>query len=404
MQSANNVLVTSSTFPLEVGDTIPHFVLDLANGLSDQFDSVHALTPGHPGAALRVKMKNVTVHRYRYATPEHWQVLCYREGMVQNVRRYPLSWFLIPQFIGYQVAAIKRICREHNITTVNSHWLVFQGLAGALARDKSRFRHVVHVHAAGLYVLLRIPRVIGRAIARFIITRSDHVICESNYVKSKLDELLGQPSGASVSCMGVDGSKFTFSSAGSESMNILFVGRMVEKKGIEYLLKAMPLLNKTIPEARLRIVGGGLLEDSLKALSSSLDLGDSVQFLGPRSHAEISKLQTESKVVTVPSIIDSRGETEGMPTVILEAMSAGKRVVASRVNGTPDVVRHNENGWLCNPMDPEDLASKLEIALRDKGDRIPLAAREAGEHYDWTNLCKRYATFLCKGGSAQNEA
>jgi glycosyltransferase involved in cell wall biosynthesis len=99
-------------------------------------------------------------------------------------------------------------------------------------------------------------------------------------------------------------------------------------------------------------------------------------------------------VVVVPSIIDSRGETEGMPTVILEAMAAGKRVVASDVDGIPDVVRHGRNGWLVKPRDPISLAAGLCQALRDPDDTRILEARKTAEHYAWPALSRRYADCL----------
>ena len=280
---------------------------------------------------------------------------------------------------------------------VNSHWIIFQGLAAAIARTFVRFRHVLQIHAAGLYLLLRLPRWIGRPLARFIVRRTDHVVCVSRYVLARTTELLGYEPEASISCMGVDTELFTVTPGEDEVADprILFVGRMVEKKGVEFLLRAMKRVHEDVPSARLAIVGSGELEDELHALADALELGpDVVEFCGSLPHEEVvGRLRTTS-VVTVPSIVDSHGETEGMPTVILEAMAAGKRVVASDVNGTPDLVRDGENGWLARPGDPDHLAEQLIQALRDTGDTIPRAARETASDYDWTQVCERYAAFL----------
>lgn len=375
---------------------MPAFVLNLADGLAAHFDNVYALAPGDAGAVDVEKMNNVQLHRFTYAWPKHLQILCYRMGMVQNLKHYaPLSYLILPQFLLAQVIAIRRICRKHDISVVNSHWIVFQGLAAAIARKHCRFRHVIHIHAADLYILFRLPRAIGRYITRFIVKRSDHIICESNYVRSKLDEMLGHQSHASISCMGVDYKRFNNVDKSAERDEILFVGRLVEKKGVEYLLKAMPLVQAKYPQITLNIVGGGLLESQLKAIASDLTLPkDCIHFLGPQPHSRITELQKTARVITVPSIIDSRGETEGMPTVLLEALAAGKRVVASDVNGTPDVLRHEENGWLARPRDHEDLAAKLIDALSSNDSSITEKAQETARYYDWPNLCGRYAKIL----------
>lgn len=83
-----------------------------------------------------------------------------------------------------------------------------------------------------------------------------------------------------------------------------------------------------------------------------------------------------------------------MPTVLLEAMAAGRLVVASRVNGIPDVLKDGVNGWLCEPRDPADLATKIMEALDYGKTSIPDAARKTAEFYDWATLGARYATML----------
>ncbi|MDA1086058.1 MAG: glycosyltransferase [Verrucomicrobia bacterium] len=398
----SELLITTSTFPRSETDSMPRFVYDLAQGLTKHYDRVHVLAPGGENLASEEVMRDVVVHRFTYALPRSLQKLAYGEGMVQNLQRYPWAWFLVPSYIISQCMAVRKICRQNKVSVVNSHWMVFQGLVGGLARRAEGYRHVLHIHAAGLYILFRLPRCLGGAIGRFIIKRTDHVICESSYVREKLEELTGQASGASISCMGVD----TFLFCGRKSVEedpdtLLFVGRLVEKKGVTYLLQAMLEVRSKRPKAELTIVGSGQLKESLQREARELGLlGEGVTFAGGMPHAELVKLMERSKVVAIPSIIDSRGETEGMPTVILEALAMGKNVVASRVNGTPDVIVHGRNGWLAEPETPKDLAEKLIDALQSSDASIHAEARATGEHYDWGVLSARYHSFLEKGASS----
>lgn len=391
------VLIVSSTFPSRWPSAEPRFVYDLARGLVPHVDEVHALVPDAPGLPREETWDEVRVRRFTYFRPRGAQGLCYRKGIPANLRGNPWLVFLVPFFICTQAWAIGRMVRKHNLDVVNSHWIIFQGLAAAIARVFVRFRHVLQIHAAGLYLLLRMPRWIGRPLARFIVRRADHVVCVSRYVLARTTELLGYEPEASISCMGVDTSLFAGmdETEGDTGPRILFVGRMVEKKGVEFLLRAMPRVRERVPDARLSIVGSGELERELRDLTETLGLGaDIVEFHGSLPHEEVVGHLRMARVVTVPSVIDSHGETEGMPTVILEAMAAGKRVVASDVNGTPDLVRDGENGWLARPGDPDHLAEQLVHALRDTGDAVPRAARETAMEYDWTRVCERYAAFV----------
>jgi len=388
------MLLSTSTFPLESGGSVPQFVYDLAESLAEHSAAVHVLAPGERGAAAEEVMGRVQVHRFTYALPRSWQVLCYRSGIISNIRRNRAAALLVPQFIGLQASAAARLCRRHDIRIVNSHWLITQGLTAAVARSITPFRHVAQAHAADVYTLRRLPLGLGRRIARFVVSRSDLVICASSYVRRELNELIGYDCAAAVCSMGVDYARFAKDSRRGEAGQILFFGRLVEKKGVQHLIAAMKLVKSEEPSAELTVVGGGALGESLHRQAAEAGLESCIRFAGPRNHAEIIEHLGRARVVAVPSIIDARGETEGMPTVVLEAMAAGKRIVASSVDGIPDVLRDGVNGWLCIPGDAADLSAKLLAALRYDGDAIPAAAQETARAYDWRSLSRRYSALL----------
>jgi glycosyltransferase involved in cell wall biosynthesis len=124
-------------------------------------------------------------------------------------------------------------------------------------------------------------------------------------------------------------------------------------------------------------------------------MDDKVHFLGSQPHEEIWILLRSSAVVCVPSIIDSRGETEGMPTVVLEAMAAGARVVGSEVDGIPDILKDAENGWLAQPADSDDLARALLDALEHPvGDDIADAGEQTALLHEWHRVAEEYALVL----------
>lgn len=400
-ESSKKLLITTSTFPRHNDDHLPRFVFDLGGALCTHFEQVHVLAPGAAGAMNREHSSGMDIHRYTYMYPRRLQILAYGSGMIQNMKAHLWAWLIVPLFIACQAREILRICREERITIVNSHWMVFQGVTAAIVRKRGGFRHVMHVHAGGLFAVRRLPSGLGRWLARYIAARTDHIICESNFIKASLDNLLGYDSDASISCMGVDTELFSPQQGGSPRTNaILFIGRLVKKKGVPDLLKAMSLLLKNVPDATLDIVGSGPLESDLKARAQDVGLpADKVHFFGRQVHADIVQRIASSAVVVVPSIVDDRGETEGMPTVILEALAMGKQVVASDVAGASDVLSHKRNGRLCNPGDPIDLAAKLQFALQDKNPDITQQALKTGQYYSWPNLGRRYAEMLVHGST-----
>ncbi len=389
------VLISSSTFPLRQGDGLPRFVYDLAAALAERC-AVVSLVPDAPGAARRERLGPVEVRRFSYFRPRRLQRLAYGHGMRDNLRASWLTRLQPPCFLLAQARATRRVCAAEAIQVVNSHWLVPQGLSSAVARGRRpRFGHVLSVHAADVYLLQRLP--FGAAIARFVVGRSDAVFADGSHVRDSLDALLGRPSGAALQPNGVELELFREPGALAPVRSpfaagyLLFTGRFAEKKGASYLLRALPRVLERHPGLGLVLIGYGALEGELRDEAPRLGVAGAVRFLGRQPHAEIGRWLRGARLAVVPSIVDRYGETEGMPTVVLEAMAAGTRVVGSAVDGIPDVIRHGENGWLCRPADSADLAEKILTALEDPASSPLLArSRATAERFAWPEVAARY--------------
>ena len=130
---------------------------------------------------------------------------------------------------------------------------------------------------------------------------------------------------------------------------ILYVGRLSEKKGVEFLLTAMATEPLRSMKASLVIIGRGPLEDRLQRLCRELDLGNRVRFLPPCDHATLGAHIAAADVLCLPSVVTSDGDQEGRPTVLVEAASCGVPAVASDVGGVRDWIDHGRNGLLVPP-------------------------------------------------------
>ena len=398
------LLVSTSTFPVALDDGTPRFIYDLADALAEHAH-VFVLAPDASLAHKREQMGRLHVTRFSYWMPRPLQRLALDRGIRANLSASWLARVQVPFFLLSQVQATRALVRRYQITVVNAHWLVPQGLTAALARGRSpRFRLILHVHAGDVYFLHNLPG--GSTLARFIAARCDAIFAAGSHVRDSLDELLGFASGAVIQPMGVRSD--VFGRNGNDALSsppdtaqrfpdgyLLCVGRMVEKKGMVYLIRALPQIREKRPGIGLLLIGSGPEEPKIREEVDRLNLKDAVVFLGRRSHQEIVRYLHACCVCVVPSIIDSRGETEGMPTIVVEAFAAGVKVVGSRVDGIPDVLRHEDNGWLCREKDPDDLAEKILGALASsRSSSIVQSALTTAAKYDWKQVALNYMDCL----------
>lgn len=390
-------LIATSTFPLRHGDGTPRFVLDLARALAPHAE-VTVLAPDAPGAAAQELLDEVEVRRFRYFAPRSAQRLAYGAGMPDNLRASWWARLQAPLYVLALALAVRRLVAGRGFRLVNSHWMLPTGLAVALARGRGTrpaFRHVVTLHGGDAHLLAALP--FGRALARFVVARSDALFAVSDSVKAKLDQALGFDSGAAVQPMGVHTERFAESPRAFTAFPdgyLLFVGRLIPIKGVHVLLRAFALLRERHPKLRelgLVVIGAGPEADALATRAAELGLAEAVDFMGARSHEVVAAHLRGCRAAVVPSIVDADGREEGMPAVVAEALAAGARVVASATGGVVDVIRAGENGWLAAPGDAEDLARCLADALATpRPCPIDRAAAETARSLDWRRVAQTY--------------
>jgi colanic acid/amylovoran biosynthesis glycosyltransferase len=154
---------------------------------------------------------------------------------------------------------------------------------------------------------------------------------------------------------------------------VLAVARLVEKKGLEYLVEACGLLAARGTPARLEIVGDGPLRAPLERTAARV--GVDVVFHGPLPQERVVSLYRRAAVVCLPCVVVSTGDRDGLPTSLLEAMALGAPVVSTPVSGIPELVVHEQTGLLVPERDPEALADALGRLLADRELAAAVAAR-----------------------------
>ena len=174
---------------------------------------------------------------------------------------------------------------------------------------------------------------------------------------------------------GLDLALFSRADFSSVPPLIVAVGRLIAKKGFADLVRACRLLMDRGKSFRCAIIGEGALEEELHEQIAQLDLQDCVELLGAKPQHEIRECLAKANAFVLPSVIDSDGGMDNLPTVIMEAMAAGLPVVSTAIGGIPEMVIQNETGFLVPPGDVVALTDAIERLFDDIGLARRLAER-----------------------------
>lgn len=387
------LLAVASTFPAREGDGTPEFIRDLSLRLAETFDTV-LLVPRVSGAPAREQIGPLTVERFAYF-PRRWESLA--EGaIIENLRSKPTRWLQVVPFFLAESFRLRRLIRRHRPDVLHVHWMIPQGVSALVAGRSVPW--LVTTHGGDVYALRdpissRLKRAVVRRASAFTATNAD--------IEVRLVELGADPERVHIQSVGADIDGFRRLMGDEEQVpgRILFVGRLVEKKGVAVLLDALRRLPDDL-EWSLEIAGDGPLRAELEQQAAGLP----VTFAGTASRAWLARAYARSSVVVVPSVPATSGDQDGLPTVLLEAMGAGRAAIASDLPGINEAVQHDETGLLVPPNDPDALADALGQVLGDDvlRKRLGVAAAERSNSYTVEACAARFVEIL--QGAARGRA
>jgi glycosyltransferase involved in cell wall biosynthesis len=397
--SAKSVLVLTSTFPRWPDDKDPPFVFELCRRLRSAF-RVHVLAPHAAGARAREELDGLAVHRFRYFV-EKGEVLAYGSGhggggILANLKRQPWCYGLVPLFLGAQVISLARMLCRQQFDLIHAHWLIPQGLAAVLAAKIARSSAPILCtsHGADLYSL---RGWIWERLKRFVVASSSGLTVVSRAMRERMLRMGDKGDKIRVIPMGVDlEGRFIPLSGERRKKSLLFVGRLVEKKGVPYLIKAMPAILEKHAGATLTIAGSGPEEAPARQLVAALGLEQHVQFVGAVPNSEIYALYQASEVVVFPSIVARDGDQEGFGLVLVEAMGCECAVIAADLPAIHDIIVNGQTGLIVPEKDSTALAQKI-IELFDNPALLSSLGKAGRsfvrESYDWGNIAAQYEAF-----------
>ncbi|WP_343227316.1 glycosyltransferase [Pseudoxanthomonas sp. PXM01] len=383
------LLVMTSTYPRWRGDPEPGFVHELSRRLTDRFQVV-VLGPHAPGALPREVLDGVEVIRYRYA-PEALETLVNDGGIVANLRGSPWKLLLVPGFLLSMAWSFFRLLRRRKIDVVHAHWLIPQGFIAAMLTliggRKPPF--VVTSHGADLFAMRSWPL---PSIKRFVARRAAGTTVVSEGMRDEMGALGLDVKGVAVEPMGVDlKQRYRPDTSVTRSRSqLLFVGRLVEKKGLRHLLEAMPLIRSVRPDVTLTVAGFGPELDARRAQAQVLGLTDIVEFVGAVSQDELPALYRRAALFVAPFVAAKSGDQDGLGLVLIEALGCGCPVVVSRLPATRALTAFCAAVHGAEPGDALSLSESVLRAL--EADESPRLQDIAG--FDWESRAAAYGTLL----------
>jgi glycosyltransferase involved in cell wall biosynthesis len=397
---SQRIVMVASSYPRFEGDSVGSFMEPIAQGIAARGHEVHMVAPWHPKWDRPKVDRGVHFHLFHYAPVQAMNTFGYAEGMRADVRLRASAVAVAPLAVLAGWFKALRVAQKKRATIVHAHWVIPGGVIGAAAAGSIPL--VISLHGSDVFVAER-HRLAGLA-ARAAFTRAAWVTACSEDLRSRALAIGASAERSNVIPYGVDSDRFKpgphLRARGREILGVadnvplvFAVGRLVKKKGFEYLIDAVAALKTRQPGLRVAIAGDGDLEASLRARASAAGVGEAVQFLGVVPHHVVPELLAAADIAVAPSVHDDAGNVDGLPNTVMEIMASGTPLVATPAGGIAAVATDGITARLVPERDVGALAAAIDGLLRDPlaGSLIGRQARDlVCRHHSWARVAEDF--------------
>lgn len=387
------VLQLTSSYPRNESDTSSIFLRHLFKHLSKNGLEIHVLAPHDAQVQKAILDRNVHVHWFKYF-PSRWQKLTYGSGILANLKHKPLLFLLIPFFLVAMFTSLLRLCYQLKPDVIHAHWIIPQGFIAVIVGSVLNIPVITTAHGGDAFSLNN--SILSR-LKRFTIKHSSTWTSNTSATANAIG-LKDQIPKPHIIPMGVDIQQFQSGNANNviedESRNIiLFVGRLVEKKGVKYLIDAFDKLPPHFQQRSvLWIIGDGDERSKLEKQAKESGISN-IKFWGRVQNHLLPDYYAAATVFVAPSIIDSNQDTEGQGVILLEAMAAKKPIIATNVGGIPEVIKNQHSGLLVEQRNSIQIKDSLILILDNPSQSLHFATNALNEvkaHYKWSHIAKLF--------------
>lgn len=288
------------------------------------------------------------------------------ESKIHKIGRFGIA--CIHRFIlDLKMAYFAAIMEKNNVKLIHTHFANMGGIARRLSKMLG-LPYTLTAHAFDIYVNTDANEL------RKVVDDAESVVTISEYNKNYLMNEIGVINRIDVIRCGIEPNKFDpqRKSKADGRLRILTVSRLVEKKGIEYLIKSIPTIIKEIPDLEFIIVGSGPLNNSLQQLVNHLNIDSYLKFKGDVSDSELFKYYNHADIFVLPCLIAENGDRDGIPVSMMEAMAMEIPLVSTNVSGIPELVKDGVSGIIVPPKDEEAISEALIKLLNNEDLRVQM--------------------------------
>jgi glycosyltransferase involved in cell wall biosynthesis len=373
-----HILIYGHYFPNQVEPSFANFIVTNLEQYPDDIE-YKVLAPVPFFLNKRRGKNDIQIPQHEFIQIGIRQIEIYRPRFwlfPRNILRAGIGWL---EYIT-TMKTIRTINLDWKIDLVHVNFAQPDGIAARLICRKLNIPYVITEHQGAIASFLSKPLLRKQILSVYkdaakAIVVSEYTRQAINGYNTKGIDLLVIPNGI----MTVD---YLLKAKKSKPVNLVFVGNLIETKGIHILIKAFAQLKTTHQDIRLTIIGGGKYRNELETLVRELGLSDSVDFSGIMSHNEITHILPDYDLLILPSFIESFG------IVLLEAMACGLPVLSTRCGG-PEYIVTESTGILAKPNSVQDLYQGLQTMLNKWSEYDPLIIRKyVQDNFDLPKIIK----------------
>lgn len=370
------VVMVTTSYPRFPGDSVGTFMEPIARSVASRGHEVHVVAPWHPLIRRAREEHGVRFHFYRYAPLGSLNVFGYAAAMRADVSLRGAAYIVAPLALAAGWWTARTIARRARATVMHGHWVIPGGVTAALAARALPL--VVSLHGSDVYVAETFAP--ARIAARRTFRAAGFVTACSDDLRTRAVALGADPARIETVPYGVDVGRFTPNAAvrsarrrelgiGDDVPLCFAAGRLVRKKGFEYLIDAL----REVPEAILALAGDGTLADELHTRAEIQGVAGRVRFLGNQTQDSVAEYLAAADMICVPSVRDDSGNVDGLPNVVLEALASATPLITTAAGGIGAIVEHGRTALVVPERDPRAIAAAM-IRLT----AMPALAREIG--------------------------
>ena len=392
----------TTSYPKWRGETTAPFIEEIAAGIAARGHEVHVLMPYRRDLRRAKIERGVHLHTYHYAPHPRLEVWGYAAAMQGDVGLKHVARWAAPFALSSSLLALLRLTAAGDFDLVHAHWVLPNGPVAALCARLRKLPLAISLHGSDIFLAEQAAPLSWSA--GWAARLAQAITSCSGDLAARLAALGGRPDRITVVPYGVDAEAFCPGEAGVDGVRarvrvaadqpiIFTLGRMVFKKGFGVLLDALPRVLREHPGAVLVLGGDGDLRPALEEQTRRLGIAANVRFPGVIVRDDVPAFFRAADVAAFPSVHDQQGNVDGLPNVLLEAMSIGRPIVATRVAGIPAVIDDGTHGLLTPEGDAEALARAISRLLHDRelARRIGAAARGRVEReLRWSQIAARF--------------